>query len=232
MRIKSVFRSDIRCRGASRRLADWLDHGATVAPLGARRRTQRRSSGRKAGSQVAGPLDRLGRYGRETGDLSCSSLTRRLTAHSAPIHRAAQNASVTRHLGNARTEDGAMNRDRRFPASRRARPCARVGQARPATRDPEAHVARAANDWSARRSCRPAFTGDGCWVGECVRQAEHRPEQDSPVVESGDGGTRPQRFFRAPSVHAFRTPPVIAGVLCRAADVAASHRTPEFTCVE
>jgi hypothetical protein len=34
MRIKSVFRSDIRCRGASRRLADWLDHGATVAPLG------------------------------------------------------------------------------------------------------------------------------------------------------------------------------------------------------
>jgi hypothetical protein len=33
MRIKSVFRSDIRCRAASRRLADWLDHGAAVAPL-------------------------------------------------------------------------------------------------------------------------------------------------------------------------------------------------------
>src|SRR5688572_22404061 len=33
MRITSVFRSDIRSRGASRRLADWSDHGAAVAAL-------------------------------------------------------------------------------------------------------------------------------------------------------------------------------------------------------
>ena len=115
-----------------------------------------------------------------------------------------------------------MDRDRRFPAPRRARPGARGSRTGPATRDPEPQCRGMGGGSDARDMLPPAFvTGHGCRVAP-VYARPSTPCEHLPCF--CEGGTRPQRFIRAPSVPAFRMPRVTAGVLCRVTDAATNQR--------